>query len=129
MQHKMTGLGKLVKLFDIMCVTESWLTNMLPNSKVYIDNYQPIRLDRVIDKTGGGLICYVKDTLHEFCKVEESLSLSNKDIELQVINITQPKHRLLSIIQVYQPPNGTCTPCITAICDAIFHSGFIYNAR
>ena len=33
---KMVGLTKLVQLFDIICVSESWLTDSLPNSKVYI---------------------------------------------------------------------------------------------
>ena len=92
-----------------MCVTESWLNSSLPDSKVYIEDYNLFRLDRVIDKVGGGLICYIKNTLYEFCKIETTLSLSNKHVELQVINITQPKHRLLSIVQVYRPPNGICT--------------------
>ena len=109
---KMVGLTKLVKLFDIMCVSESWLNSNLPNSKVYIPDYQIIRLDRQVVKTGGGLICYVKDTLSEYCNTVPTLCQSNKDIEIQVINITQPKHRLLSIIHVYRPPDGICAQCI-----------------
>ena len=34
MLHKMVGVSKLVRLFDIMCISESWLTNDLPTSKV-----------------------------------------------------------------------------------------------
>ena len=102
---KMTGVSKMVPLFDVFCVSESWLTDKLPDSKVHVQNYQTLRLDRVIDKTGGGLICYIKNTLFDYCTVVTELSLPNKDIEVQVINITQPKHRLLSIIHVYRPPD------------------------
>ena len=74
---KMTGLSRLVKLFDIMCVTESWLTDNLPDSKIYIEDYQLFRLDRQVEKVSGGLVCYVKDTLFEYCSIVPSLCKSN----------------------------------------------------
>ena len=114
---KMTGLSDLVALFDIMCVSESWLTKDMPDNKVYIQDYQLFRLDRVVEKVGGGLVIYIRDPLFEFCSIEPTLSTSDSNIEVFVLNITQPKHRLLSIIHVYRPPNGCCTTCITKLVD------------
>ena len=52
-QKKFEVITDLVPLFDIFCVTESWLVEPYPDNKIIVGQYQTYRLDRVVDKTGG----------------------------------------------------------------------------
>lgn len=43
---------------DVFCVTESWLTENIPDGLVGISDYTLVRQDRSTGKRGGGLITY-----------------------------------------------------------------------
>ena len=43
---------------DIVCITETWLTNYLSNLLIEIDNYSLVRKDRNVEKRGGGVFGY-----------------------------------------------------------------------
>ena len=48
---------------DIACITETWLTNNVPNSVVYISDYTLVRKDRSLGKRGGGVCAYIKSSI------------------------------------------------------------------
>ena len=101
-----------MKVMIILCVSESWLTTAYPSSKLYIPGYKLFRHDRVVDKVGGGLLVYVCNKMAPYTTMDDTLTESNADIELVVLNFTQDKHRLTSIVHVYRPPNGSYVNCI-----------------
>ena len=112
---KFSELYDLVRLFDILCVSESWLTEGYSSKKLYVPGYKVFRFDRVLVKVGGGLLIYVCDRMAPYCSVDDTLKKSDADIEAMVLNFTQDKHRLTSIIHTYRPPNGSYVKCVDAI--------------
>ena len=55
---------------DIACITETWLTNNIPNSVVDISGYSLVRIDRSADKRGGGVCTYIKSSI-DFTTIDE----------------------------------------------------------
>ena len=45
---------------DIVCVTETWLSNNISDSVVDIKDYALVRKDRATDKRGGGVCVFIK---------------------------------------------------------------------
>ena len=114
-KHKFSQMSDLVKLFDIMCISETWLLEAYPDNKLLVPGYKFFRRDRLIEKAGGGLLFYICDKMAPYCSLLTPLSRSEPDIEAVVINFTQPKHRLTSYIHVYRPPNGSYVKCIDSL--------------
>ena len=110
--YKFSLLYYLVRLYDILCVSESWLAEGYSDHKLHIPGYAFFRSDRLVDKTGGGLLLYVCNRMAPYCSIVPSLKHSNANIESLVINYTQDKHKLTSIILVYRPPSGSYVKCI-----------------
>ena len=108
-------------MFDIFCVSESWLTDTYPSNKLQIPNYTSYRLDRVAEKVGGGLLMYTKKRSSPFCHIVDQLSVSDADVELIVLNYTEDKHRLMTIVHAYHPPSGSYAKCVDKITD-VFQS-------
>lgn len=48
--------------FDLVCITESWLQEHIPDSAVAINGYNLIRRDKK-ESTHGGVCMYIKDTI------------------------------------------------------------------
>ena len=117
-QKKFEAITDLVPLFDIFCVSESWLVNPYPDNKIIVKHYQTFRLDRVVDKTGGGLLIYVHERLAPYCSIEHDLTKSNADIEMLVMNYTQEKHRLMTLVLAYRPPNSSYVRCLDTLLEA-----------
>ena len=46
---------------DVVCITETWLSEDVLDSEVCIPNYQLVRLDR--DRNGGGIALYIANCL------------------------------------------------------------------
>ena len=81
--------------FDIFSITESWLSEGIPTELIDIRHYNVARLDRGwregesgdAFKKGGGLVCYIKDSL-QFSDTEYAhLNCSCRDLELQWVQI------------------------------------------
>ena len=51
-KHKFSQMTDLVKLFDIMCISETWLLEAYPDTKLYVPGYQFFRRDRLVHKAG-----------------------------------------------------------------------------
>lgn len=45
---------------DVLCISESWLNQKIPDEFIGIQDYLAIRLDRRTGKRGGGLITLMK---------------------------------------------------------------------
>ena len=66
---------------DIAMFCESWLDDSIPDAGVAWANYSVLRKDR--NRLGGGIICYVSDSLHPSvlsCRDIPSLEFSQSDI-------------------------------------------------
>ena len=57
--YKFSELYDLVKLYDILCISESWLTEGYSDNKLYVPGYIFFRSDRRVEKAGGGLLLYI----------------------------------------------------------------------
>lgn len=82
---------------DVICVSETWFSESLPDSLINLNGYNVFRVDRV--KHGGGVAIYAKNCLN--CKV---ICRSKKDekIEYVFIEITTLAKKLL-VGCVYRP--------------------------
>ena len=47
--------------FSVMCFTETWCNNEIPDAAISLPGYTLIRRDRESDKRGGGVICMIKN--------------------------------------------------------------------
>ena len=99
LQNKMKFFQSLVysKSFDIIAVTETWLSNSTFSNEILPLGYQVYRRDR--PHTGGGVLIAVSSSF------PSSLALSAPDIELIVIKLDLFTPVLLCC--VYLPPNPT----------------------
>lgn len=82
--------------FDVICVTETWLSDSIFDQKVIPCNYTIYRNDR--KSRGGGVLAAVKQTIHS------SLTDHLEGISLQ-LHLLIP----LSLCCVYLPPNSDNT--------------------
>ena len=92
---------------DIACITESWLTASMPSDLINIEGYSYYRRDRSSGQSaGGGVLCYIKNTL----SVAHLVSLQSDTLEsLWFLYRYPPMPRGVSDIIVgliYHPPGG-----------------------
>ncbi len=56
---------RIYREISLLCFTESWLNNNIPETHTAVDGFMSIRLDRDQEKTGkktgGGVCVYVND--------------------------------------------------------------------
>lgn len=105
----------LVKSMDILCFTESWLSNNLNDELISLDDFELFRNDRVYGR-GGGTCIYVRNRL----RFDNNISCyCDVDIEIQGINILgtcEPNNcRCIALIVVYRPPRGNSRDACTKI--------------
>jgi len=101
-----------VHSFDILCVTESWVSSNVDNSCVPLSGYsEPFHLER--NSHGGDVMAYVKRDL--FCTRRRDLEQPSVEIMWLDFKLT---HRNRSLIAVcYQPQIvllwiGSCFVCV-----------------
>jgi len=87
--------------FDILCVTESWLSSNVDNSCIPLSgSSEPFRFDR--NSHGGGVMAYVKSDL--FCTRRRDLEQGG--VEIMWLNYKLTHRNRLLIAVCYQPPNS-----------------------
>ena len=88
---------------DILCVSETWLTDQTPDSFVYIKGYKLFRKDYEFNKIGGVAI-YVRDELssNEICFDVNA----PRDIEAIFINVQLSKNPSFLVSTMYRHPQG-----------------------
>ena len=87
--------------YDVLVFSESWLKPNITDETIKIDYFQPpFRTDRV-DRSGGGVVLYVRDTI--LCKRRADLEVHGLEavwVELQI------KRKRILIGGFYKPPNS-----------------------
>ena len=97
---------------DCFLITESWLTPRNKDNHIAIPQYNLTRVDREVlkpngkRKRGGGLLMYIhQDLVFSDFRVN-NFNISDKDIELQCIEVNKANSKRIIIINLYRPPNG-----------------------
>ena len=92
-----------LKCVDLALITETWLSNSIPDTVIEIPGYSLLRKDRV-ERRGGGVGIYIKHTLS--FKVLDDLSCP--DIESVWVYLRPPKlprgFSCLVVAVIYHPP-------------------------
>ena len=87
--------------FDVLVFSESWLKPNITDDTIQIENFKPpFRKDRV-DRVGGGVALYVRDTIP--CKRRTDLEL--RDLESVWVEL-QVKCKRILVGGFYKPPNS-----------------------
>ena len=62
MYNKLTDIASNFYFCDIIVITETWLTKVVPTKAIDIDGFNVIRQDREVGlvKKGGGICIYIK---------------------------------------------------------------------
>lgn len=71
---KLINIKECIKLnnFDILAVSESWLSEQTPDEVVNIDGYRLVRRDRSRGR-GGGVLLYIRSSI-KFSVVDDNRS-------------------------------------------------------
>jgi hypothetical protein len=100
--------------FDVLGVTETWLSSTTPSEHYEIPGYTLLRADRAIG-TGGGVALYIKCGI-----VFEQLHITCVDPGIEFISlILKVRGVKLCVAIVYRPPHGSYT-CLGSLFQALF---------
>ena len=97
-------------LSDMLFLSETKLDSSYPNAQFHVMSFITHRLDR--NSHGGGLICYVKDTIPH--KNRPDIAVNVEGIESIVIHVKSNSSNIF-FIHVYRPPNIAVSALIHAI--------------
>ena len=73
------------QIFDVICITESWLHNAISDDEIKMEEYTVFRRDR------GGVCVYVKNNLH----VRRRNDIEIQNLECVWIEITTHNKKVL----------------------------------
>ena len=111
--RKITLLDQLYSEFDIVCCTETWLDDRIPDNLIKINNMKIFRRDRRCNITdynvhvyGGGVCIYVSNKWSDYVNVIREATVVTKDYEIMSITIDKPNFKKLFVSCVYKPPKG-----------------------
>ena len=99
--------------FDIIGLTETWLSGIVDSNVIGVSGYSLIRKDRStkwddqVKKSGGGTAFYIEDNLNQFVSCLESYSKVTKTLKQLWIKIEKPNFKKQLIGLMYRPPNGS----------------------
>ena len=89
---------------DIVCITETWLTNNIPDSVVEMKEFSLVRKDRGDDRRGGGVCAYINSSIG-FTTIDELNNSSFESLWLYLRPNRLPRGFSCLIIGViYHPP-------------------------
>ena len=94
---------QLTDKFDIITVSETWLTSSIPDENYQLNGYHKIfRKDRKDDDIGGGVAAWVS------CRIaaKRRTDLEMPELEVMWLEIRSHNNKFLLCI-VYRPPNST----------------------
>ena len=138
--HKFDALKHQIRSsgIEVFSVSESWLTEAIPDKSIEIQGYSSVRWDRSwndlehgnsqIPKRGGGLMCYVKDEIKYSDTKYKNLNVSCKDLEMLWIKLCLKNVRPIVVVSIYRPPQGSHVKCCELISDAFERADLKNNA-
>ena len=99
---------------DVICVVETWLSDIVNNDTIAIPGYHIFRQDRNIlvensyKKRGGGIVIYVRNNIASYCNIMKE---SNCDVSLEQlwVKIQKPNMKKMVIGAIYRPPSSGVT--------------------
>ena len=99
---------------DILACSETWLNDQIMDHMIEIRGMDFFRWDRQngisngVSKTrGGGVSCYINKKLQLDCHVMPNLTLTTCDIELLTLRCVHSYGKVLHIMTLYRPPDGS----------------------
>ena len=125
---KLALLNTLYNRMDVVCCTETWLDDRLPDSLIRLDNMKIYRCDRKkgindynVHIVGRGVCIFVNEKWSDYTKYMKDFSNVMIDYEIVTLTITRPNFRKLLIACVYKPPKGKIENCIKFLKDLVVH--------
>ena len=119
MYNKLSLLQTLYMNVEILCCTETWLDNRVPDKLVELKGKIIFRCDRHDNvnsyskkEFGGGVCIYIGTPYMHFAEKVNEHSKVTMDYEIITVTISKPNFRKLLIICVYKPPTGKIDRCI-----------------
>ena len=108
--------------FDIITLSETWLSSDIGNNILQLKDYQLYRADRSFNmendrrvKRGGGLLTYVHRDINFTPIVNQSKNVSTPDCELQRIELSSKVQKNIVVYNIYRPPAGKIESFIEAL--------------
>ena len=98
----------------VLGISETWLTDCIPDNFVAIQGYESTRLDTAwsahdgngLPKKGGGVCLFINENLNWTNATCKHLNVSSNDVEIQWIEIINEKCKIFYIANVYRPPDS-----------------------
>ena len=119
-KHQISNSG-----YDIFTLSETWLTEAIPDPILKIQGYNLARSDRNwggpgggVPKKGRGLLRYVKEGINFSDSKFAGFNVSDQNIEMQWLLVSLPNVRPIVVVNVYRPPQGDYKKCCELFLDA-----------
>lgn len=97
------------EVIGVLSLSETWLSSNIPTDRIRVPEYKIYRLDRVMRKRGGGICVYVHKKLAVDAQKYSPLNISNKTMEIFVLELKQKNTKPFVLLSVYRPPQGKTT--------------------
>ena len=117
---------------DIVTCSETWLNDQILDHMIEMKGMDLFRWDRhngiangVPKSRGGGVACYIKKDLQLDCHVLPNLTLTTCDIELMTLRCTHNYGKILYIMTLYRPPDGSVDTFFETLSDLIEENSLI----
>ena len=114
--------------FDILTLSETWLTPNVMDDEVIIPGYSLVRKDRVstVKSCGGGVMIFIRDGIPFVVKSD----LTKDNFECLWVEVKRPKCRSLTLCCSYRPGDQNIDDFILCLNDALNkidadHSDFV----
>ena len=104
MYNKLSQVILLFAKFDIICCSETWLSESFSDAFIQFPGKRVFRSDR--NGRGGGVCIYIDSKIAPFCDIAKATTFSNRNLEIVSINIRKPGMKHMFICTVYRPPRG-----------------------
>lgn len=106
---------------DVACLTETWLSDAIPDGIIDCPGYSVYRLDRSSDRRGGGVACYFQNKLLEDRLIDEHHHLWRSDthIELQVFELKVRNIKKIILLNAYRPPSRKSDLFVDGLSDVL----------
>ena len=105
--NKLDELKVKLRKFDVIVLTETWLTSATEDSVLQWENFQLVRQDRetIRNKRGGGVCVYIKVPI-DFEVINDFNDLLDNNLEFVFVRLKPHMQKLINLIGVYRPPDG-----------------------
>ena len=123
---------------DVFTLSESWLTDAVPDRVVECMNYSIVRLDRKwkdvdgrgsLPKRGGGLANFIKNSIKYSDTKYEELNVSCKDVEMLWVALEIDNLRPIVVVTIFRPRQGDSKRCNSIINNAFERANLKDNAE